>query len=131
MIRPDQANNCPSGTQKCSILTEAQNSVCVQSLEDCPINDLEFVLTSQVQSRDSYWESAVTYANGYSLRFTTQGDMNPVTTTTTGSNTPCMKPSENTINGIAYYPIERDFVEEGCSVAQINGFSVDERYLDV
>jgi hypothetical protein len=56
--------------------------------------------------------------------------MNPIITTTTGTGSPCMKPSENSIGTGFFYPIESDYVEEGCSVAQINGKQVDDRYFD-
>jgi hypothetical protein len=98
MIRPDDLNNCPSGTQKCSILTDKDHSVCVSDRNDCPINDLEFVATSSARASDSYWETTLSYANDYSLRFTTQGDMNPIISTKTGLDTPCMKPSETNIS---------------------------------
>jgi hypothetical protein len=42
-----------------------------------------------------------------------------------------MKPGENPISGAIYYPLERDYVEGGCSLARMNGYYNDLRYADL
>jgi hypothetical protein len=48
--------------------------------------------------------------------------------TTISSRAPCVKPSEGPISLGLVYPLETDFVNGGCSQAQINGLTVDDRY---
>jgi hypothetical protein len=68
--------------------------------------------------------------NGFSLSYGTKGTELPITKTTTGHSSQCMKPSEASIAAGNYYPTEADFAHGGCSIAKINGLTNDNRYVD-
>jgi hypothetical protein len=42
-----------------------------------------------------------------------------------------MKPLENPMGSGLYYPTEKDYVENGCSEARMNGYWNDGRYINL
>ena len=58
----------------------------------------------------------------------TSGDSLPITSTRVEAN-PCMKPNEKSKSSRAtWYPLEVDFLAEGCTKAKTNGYINDDRY---
>jgi len=44
--RANEKNECPSGMQLCSNHTSFENSICANSTDECPINEIKFVKSS-------------------------------------------------------------------------------------
>lgn len=81
------SGKCPSGTQLCSTFTNATNSICATSLDQCPITDVLFVLNADVTKYNTdasvvtspYYKS-LTYTTTVTLLYSQQVDSMPITT---------------------------------------------------
>ena len=85
VTRATQDNVCPNNTVACSSETDAENTVCypkgVNMLTNCPITDIKFVLTSEVESYASAGYRNASFNDTTSIVYSQTANSLPVTST--------------------------------------------------
>ena len=141
-VRPNANNTCPSGTERCSNNTSAENTICSPISEHrakCPITEIKFVkerdLHSYTNRTNATWSTPSTRnagseldIDGYKITWSKDTNALPVTATKLEYQ-PCMNPNQVSVSpGQVFYALERD-INNGCKADANNGFVNDPRYV--